>query len=160
MAAKTLKIRRFRSGEAAPVAKLARSVIHAVPYYKPEMRWGEAGQYTAAQVASRARKGQVFLVAREKGRVVGFCHGYDDLGTFWLNWIGVSPTARKSGIAHKLMARLERVARKQGAHKLWFDTIVQNREASRFFRGHGYRRVARLNRHWHGDDYLLWEKFL
>ena len=83
-----------------------------------------------------------------------------DDGPLWLSWFGVLPQYRGLGLADRLFERMITEARNRGTWKIWCDTRDTNTPAIRVMERHGFTRAGRMERHWFGLDFLIWEKFL
>jgi len=88
----------------------------------------------------------VFLVARRGGRAIG-CGGYKRLdetnGEIKRVW--TAPDARGSGVARKILQRLEEIARESGLKALRLDTNKALKEAQAFYLREGYHAIGRYN---------------
>ena len=54
------------------------------------------------------------------------------------------------GIATQMFMFIQKFARQRGMHKLWADTRTNNKPAIAMVKSAGYRKVAKLRRHWYG----------
>lgn len=158
-----MKISLLKKKEIRGFCSLVKKVIAGTPYYSRSAKKGETRKFTPRFVEnSMAESGGLFrplyISAIEDKKHLGFCVGYIYGGTFWIDWIGVERRSRRKGVASSLYDFLKRELRRRGAHKLWCDTIVTNRESIALFRGLGFRRAALLKNHWYGHDYYIWEK--
>ena len=88
----------------------------------------------------------LFLVARLDGEPIG-CGGLrrvsDATGEIKRVWTAAS--ARRMGVARRLLRKLEALAREQGLTILRLDTNRALSEAHSLYRNEGYREVARFN---------------
>ena len=92
-----------------------------------------------------------FLVARRDGVALGCAalarrEGYAEIKRMW-----VSPSARGAGLAGRLLARLEEIAREFGWKKVRLDTNRALAEAQAMYRKAGYRAIARYNANPYAD---------
>lgn len=154
-------IGRLDPGEADEVAALMREVIESLTVYSEEARRSEIGKYSAdALREAAAADPDSVLVARSGGACVGFCVSRYDDGVIWLSWFGVAPAWRGTGVAARLLARLEGATRARGIHKVWCDSRTENRASRRTLGRAGFREVCTLTDHWYGQDFVLLEKRL
>lgn len=154
-------IRPMRKDEEPQVAELLREVVSPLEYYSEEARRSEIAKYTPEKLeAIRAEDERAVLVAESEGRLAGFCISRYDDGIVWLAWFGVREEARGRGIAEALLSALEDTTRKRRIHKLWCDTRTENVRSQRVLERAGFTRLCRLDRHWYGQDFFLWEKLL
>jgi amino-acid N-acetyltransferase len=80
-----------------------------------------------------------FLVARQRGRVVGAI-GFERLGTdALLRSLVVAPARRGAGLGGRLVKRISAVARRRGVQRFYLLTTT----AGPFFSRRGFRRIAR-----------------
>ena len=89
-----------------------------------------------------AAEGGEVWVAEQEGRIVA-CGGYADVGggLFELKRLYVDKSARRQGLASRLLELVEKTARAKGgkAIDLWSDTRFV--EAHAFYERHGYSRL-------------------
>ena len=153
-----------RSLEAADLPAAARvleTAILASPLYNDWSKRGEVASLTAAALSVKLQSGDFGVTAAFEGdTMVGVIVFSFEAGLAWLDWIAVSATHRGRGVAHALMRALEDSAVKQGAHKIWCDSRVENIASQKLLEAHGYGIVVTLKRHWYGLDFFIWEKFL
>ncbi len=155
-----MRIETLKSRDAAAFSKSIKAVIDATRYYSRAAQNAEMRKYSPAKVFSLLSDStQILLVAKDGKEIVGFLHGHFDAGTFWVDWIGVSEKYRRSHTASELLSFLENKIRRT-AHKIWLDTRTENKEAVRFFKKNGFKKIATLSDHWYRQDFFLWEKFL
>jgi ribosomal protein S18 acetylase RimI-like enzyme len=124
-----LKIREFRPGDYESVAKL----------------WLDAGlgfrlgDDLESVKRKRKRDPDLFLVAVEKGVVVGTVMGAWDGRRGWIYHLGVLPSHQRRGIASKLILELEERMRKKGVSKVNGLVYAWNSVSISFFRENGYK---------------------
>jgi GNAT superfamily N-acetyltransferase len=109
----------------------------------------------------------VFVEAAESG---GELLGYTCFGpipatasSFDLYWIAVAPESQGSGIGRKLIGETERLARKQGAARMFVDTAgrAQYAPTRAFYERMGYRKAAVLDDFFApGDAKVIYAKAL
>lgn len=156
----TTRVRRMRASEATEVADLVRQVIETLPYYVPAAIEDELALHTPERLATLVVEDpDAVLVAELDRDLAGFVVSRKDSGTIWLAWFGVAAAFRGQHVGAALLRALERTLPERGAHKVWCDSRTDNLPSAVVLERAGYRRVARLDRHWHGQDYLLWERF-
>ena len=94
---------------------------------------------------------RVMIVAEQDDEVIGFIAGhltrrFHCLGE--LQWINVSSTQRRQGVATQLLRELGGWFAEYNAHKICVDAQPRNADARAFYTRHG---AERLNDHW-----LVW----
>lgn len=91
-----------------------------------------------------ASDGEFCLVAELDGQLTGFALGslIAKRRSAWsygyLEWLGVAPEWKGSGIAKKLLNELTELFIAEGARMLMVDTELDNREALQFFKRQGF----------------------
>jgi len=155
----TVSVERLDPRDAARVAGLMREVIAAVPFYSDDAKRSETGKYgeEALREAAAADPDAV-LVAKAGGELAGFCVSRYDDGLIWLSWFGVHPAWRGTGVADRLLARLEEATRARGIHKVWCDSRTDNLPSRRALARAGFREICTVADHWYGQDFVLLEK--
>jgi ribosomal protein S18 acetylase RimI-like enzyme len=147
--------------EADELSALFTSVLNSLPYYNSAAKSGEQAKHTSdALRRAAAVDPEAVLLARIAGRLAGFCFSNGDDRTVWLSWFGVHPDCRKSGVGTALLERLEIRAHNLRSHKIWCDSRTDNEPSARLLRHQGYSQVCTLKRHWYGQDFFIWEKFV
>lgn len=156
-----MQILLLRKRDISALSRLAREIITQTPYYSLLAKKIESAKYTNKSLKEKLKDGyQLFIVARQNGRLVAFCHGSVDAGTSWIHWICVSKNYRRKGIAMKLLKSLEKELKKSKIHKIWCDSRINNKESIPLLKKFGLRKVAFLKKHWYGHDFYLWQKFI
>lgn len=93
---------------------------------------------------SYASDGELCLVAEMEGKIAGFALGtlIEKRHSAWvygyLEWIGVRPDIKRSGIGTRLFKRLTELFIERGARMMLVDTEAENEEAKQFFRKQGF----------------------
>ena len=141
---------------------LFREAVLSIPDYSPKMRRHFMHKYRREIVMKRIHDKAAYCLVAEQGKVlIGFCWGMrlkpTDDGVYWMNWIGVSATSRRQGVAGKILKRLESDLKNNRFHKLWFNIDPKNKRSAATFRALRYHQIARVKHHWYGQDALLWE---
>jgi ribosomal protein S18 acetylase RimI-like enzyme len=147
--------------EADEVSALFRSVLSALPYYNSTAKRGELAKYTPDSLRRMIiTDPEAVLLAKSAGQLAGFCFSNADDQIVWLSWFGVHPECRRAGIGTALLERLEVRARNLPTHKIWCDSRTDNAPSARLLRHSGYSQACTLERHWYGQDFFIWEKFV
>ncbi len=147
--------------EADAVSELVTSTIRSLSYYNERAQTEEVGKYGPSDLISSLNEDAYsVLLAKENDEIIGFCISKYDDGLVWLAWFGVKASHRNKGVGEKLLTALEGSAPKRRAHKIWCDTRTVNLTAQHVLQKAGYTKIATLENHWYGQDFLLWEKFV
>jgi [ribosomal protein S18]-alanine N-acetyltransferase len=92
------------------------------------------------QLISRANAAT--WIAEEDGRLVGFAIVEWRAGkqgvTAYIQTIEVAPEARRRGVGHELLSRIQSSARGAGACLIWLHVEAVNASAIRLYESHGY----------------------
>jgi len=84
--------------------------------------------------------GNTFLVAEEKGKVVGYSAASMKHGSAHLISIGVLGENRRRGVATSLLNNLIRILRRCGVDELWLEVKLENNEAIALYERFGFER--------------------
>jgi ribosomal protein S18 acetylase RimI-like enzyme len=84
------------------------------------------------------RDPDLFLVAAEKGEVVGVVMGAWDGRRGWINHLAVKPSNQRTGIGSALIRELEKRLVRKGARKVNAQIYQSNQKSIDFFRAVGY----------------------
>ncbi len=112
-------------------------------------RWGDEVAPVGAAVGAFDREGRLHAFAwMDDYRQEGL--GLEGL---WVRSLLVAPSARRMGVATRLLALLVELARSQGAERLYADIDEDNRASQRTFQGAGFELSSealtrRVNQEW------------
>ena len=156
-----MEVRTLTSNELKDYSKLATQVISSNPYYNDAAKMGEIEKFSENSLEQKIKdENNLFVFAQENGSLIGFFNGKYDSGTFWANWLGVDSNYRNQGVTKHILFYVEQKLRQTNVHKVWFDTLMENKEAINLVETMGFVKVANLYNHWHKQDFYLWEKEL
>lgn len=156
-----MKIAKLRKKEIKAFSIIVSEIIKKIPYYSSEAKKSEIKKFSPSQLRLKmADKNNILLTAEDGKSIIGFCTGYFDAGTFWVDWLGVKNGYRHHGVAHKFSTFLLKILKAHQVHKVWFDTRTNNKESIDFITKLGFRKVATLHKHWYKQDFNLWYKFI
>jgi ribosomal protein S18 acetylase RimI-like enzyme len=79
-----------------------------------------------------------FLVAEEKGRIVGTVMAGYEGHRGWINYLAVEPSRRRCGLGRLLLAEAERLLRAAGCPKINLQVRTGNTAAMEFYRSIGF----------------------
>lgn len=85
------------------------------------------------------RDPDLFLVAEERGELIGTILGRFDGRRGWLNRLAVDPRARSRGVGSALIREVERRLRQKGCDKVNLHVTRTNRAVCAFYEALGYR---------------------
>lgn len=156
-----VSIRFATAADAAAFSAAFRAVMQPLTLYNDWAKRVEFETYAEANVpALLAADPKSILLACAGGDIAGLLVTRPDDGPLWLSWFGVLPSYRGRGLADQLFARAIHEAKARGIGKIWCDTRVGNIYAIATMKRHGFTQRCRLDHHWFGLDFLIWEKFL
>lgn len=156
---KDFDVRPMSSGQAQELSKSIETLILSLPYYNDFAKASEIAKYTPSLLkAAVVEEPDSVLVALSGQRIIGFCISKYDDGLTWLSWIAVDPSCRKLGVATRLLFEMESVSKKKGIHKIWCDCRTANEPSKTMLMRSGYRQICTVEKHWYGQDFILWEK--
>lgn len=142
-------------------SKTAKRIIKTCNYYSRYARQEELKNFAVNILRKRLKDGScVYLVAKEADDIAGFCFGYLDAGTFWIDWIGIKEHYRQRGLALQLLLDIEKIAKKSKAHKIWCDTRITNKPSISLLKRAHFKKMGGFKKHWYGQDFYFWEKFI
>lgn len=149
------------ANDAEAVGSLFQQVLFELPYYNQEAKAAELKRHTPALlIETIVGDPASILVAKDGSQVVGYAFNREDDGLIWLAWFGVASAYRQMGVGRALLQRLDDRARSSGAHKIWCDCRTNNTPSKLTLIGHGFSPLCTVRKHWHGQDFILWEKFV
>jgi ribosomal protein S18 acetylase RimI-like enzyme len=147
--------------EAAPTGALFQAVLRDLPYYNSRAKTAELARYSVGCLQDLIRSDPTsVIVAKMDREIIGFCFSREDDGLIWMSWIGVQPNYRRKRIATALIRSLIARASQLGAHKIWCDCRTNNEISVRALVSNGFRQLCTISNHWHGQDFILWEKLV
>ncbi len=156
-----LRICYLRTNEVKELSNLAKGVILGVPYYSKEAKKQEIKEFGAERLKRKiGDKSNLYVLAKENSKVIGFCYGYFEAGIFWLDWIGVDKEFRRKGIATCMIRFVENRLKRRRIHKIWNDSRTNNKEAVELFKKLGFKRLVSIRKHWYKQDFYLWQKLI
>ncbi len=140
-------------------AALLEAAILESPHYSDWAKSEEMAGLSAEKL--QAMPAEDVLIFLEGNEVLGVLvmTGFE-AGLLWLSWIVVSPKARERGMAGQLLEVFHQNATARGVHKTWCDSRIGNTASQHMLEKAGYQVVARLEKHWYGLDYWIWERLL
>lgn len=105
-------------------------------------------------------KSNAFIIgAFEYNKLIAFLLISEAGGLVFLEWLYVLPDFRRRKVAKNLFIFLEQhVAKKNIGHKILCDCLVINRKSIAMLHSSKYKIYARVDKHWFGQEYYLWEK--
>ena len=112
----------------------------------------EVGRSDTREGLRRAHKRdpELFIVAEDKGKIVGAVLGRWDGRRGWMNHLGVDPECRHKRLGSKLVVELEQRLKAKGCEKMNLFIAPNNSRVQGFYEQLGYSR----------DELIFMEKWL
>jgi len=134
--------------------------ICTLSFYNTKARKAFAAEVEYSELLKRLRKDKKSIfVAIVDGKIVGVMTTVADNSLLWLDWMIVGKAYRNKEIGSSLMEYVLRFAKLTGVKKVWGDSRTSNSAAIHVLRKLGFSAVCTLEKHWYGQDYIIWEKF-
>jgi ribosomal protein S18 acetylase RimI-like enzyme len=155
-----MKISILKEQDFTKFSKFSKKSIFSVKkYYSKKACLEEAKLFSVSSLKNRfADKKDLIICSKFGEKIVGFISGQLSCGVFWLEWVAVHPKFRRKKIAEDLYSFFEKKAKLLGAHKIWCDNRVCNKESISLIKKLGFRRICIIKNHWYNMDYNLWQK--
>ena len=158
---KTISDGPIRAATRADLAVIHPRLMEAIkssPYYSDEFKAYEMGRLTKGHLDALIEADPWHVaVMQMKGEVAGFMISGPELGTLWLYWSYVFPEKRKSGMALQAMRNFIEHWDNGRFHKIATYTKTGNEVAEAIMLRFGFAKIATLENHIFGEDYLLFE---
>ena len=156
-----MKIEFLKEKDINNLSNLAKRIIYRTSYYSPLSKKEESKKFYPNNLKSKLKsKENLYLIAKERNKIIGFLSGHYDVDTFWLDWIGIDKKFRRRGISVQLYYRLERKLKKSKVHKIWGDSRTNNKESIPLLTKLKFKKITLIKKHWYKHDFYLWEKFI
>jgi GNAT superfamily N-acetyltransferase len=116
--------------------------LFAPPGSKPPS-WDERRAAVALREAIDSHDSVVIVAEDDKGELVGFCTGYQDMHSVrfgyraWVEDLAVHPERRSEGIGRAVLDAAKAWARERGATHLELDSAETRADAHRFYEREG-----------------------
>ena len=136
-------------------------IINRTFYYSKKARKEEIKKFSPLTIQKKLKnRSNLFLIAKERDKIIGMLDGYYDAGLFWADWLAIDPSKRRLGIGLALINFLERKLRKEKIHKIWCDCRISNKESKALLRKLNFEKITTIKKHWYNQDFILWQKSL
>ena len=151
----------FRNKNTKQLSRFIKNIISKTFYYSKYARDEEMKKFGPSAIKNGLRdRNKMFLVARNNDKIVGALNGHYDARMFWVDWLVVDYSYRRSGIAESLMKYLEKRLRKKRIHKIWCDCRTSNKKSIALLKKMKFQEIVKLKEHWYKQDFFLWQKYL
>ena len=100
---------------------------------------------------------EIIFKAVEGGKIIGTVKAKYDSGVVYIKNVIIAKSKRRQGIGRQLMAKVETVGKKLGAHKVYLFT-GKNWAERRFYEKLGYGKTADLPKHFFKYDFVIYSK--
>lgn len=156
-----MKITPLKRVDIKQTSQLLKKIINRTFYYSKLARKKELEKFNPAIIRKEFKdKNNLFLVAKNKEKIIGVLNGYYEAGMFWADWLVVDSKFRRSEVAESLMDYLEEKFKKEKVHKIWCDCRTVNKESIALLKKLKFKKIVKIDKHWYKQDFYLWQKYL
>lgn len=148
-----------KAADIPAIVELFARVLTSLPFYNAEAQRSNLAEFSLEELQRRLAENPTSIhILRSGVRLAGFYIIEEQSGPIWLDWFGVDPDHRGKGIGVALIDDLIRYGIRTGASRIWCDTRTENLASITLLKRFGFSCLCRLNHHWYGQDFFLWEK--
>lgn len=119
------------------VARLAKEIWyeHYVPIIgRTQVDYMVPRMQSASAIAAQIAAGYEYFLAAVEGDEVGYAAVHSEAGALFLSKLYVHKSARRSGIARRMLAHLEKAARARGLRSIWLTVNKGNPAVQAYLR--------------------------
>jgi RimJ/RimL family protein N-acetyltransferase len=157
----SIQLAYMQDHEAEEVATLFRAIIANLTYYNELAVQTELEKYSAPNLLIKRHEDPYsIIVLKAEQKIIGYCFSRFDDYTVWLEWFGVAMEHRKKGLGAALLQMLEEASKERKSHKIWCDCRTDNARSKIVLENNGFELITEIKRHWYGQDFFLWQKFI
>ncbi|OGZ06548.1 MAG: hypothetical protein A3C13_04450 [Candidatus Lloydbacteria bacterium RIFCSPHIGHO2_02_FULL_50_11] len=120
--------------------------------------WAKANKEHYRKLLNWKQK-EYSAVAFDREEIVGIIDATVQAGVMYVKMVIVSENYRKKGAGEMLMRKMEMIARKQKAHKIYLHT-GKSWGAAKFYKKLGYKVTGNLPNHYGNVDFVIFSKIL
>ena len=134
----------LRQAELGDAPAVAATIAAAFEQYRGRLQ-PESGAFleTADAVAAELAKGATAIVAERNGEILGCVMMKEMEGDLYFGRLSVQPAARGAGLAARLVAAVEDLARARGLPGVRLGVRIALPDNQRLFTSLGYREISR-----------------
>lgn len=158
-----IKVRRATRSDVKILVPFAKKEILKASHYSSVARQTYSSHVSLAYMLGIVKGGGFAVLALKGAELVGcLWTSFDsaDRSIMTFEWVLVNKRYKKQGIAKRMHNFAEKLAVSHGVRKIWGDSRASNYQAIALEANFGARRIGKLEKHWFGQDYILWEKQL
>ncbi|GEM_PF-1949135 len=142
-------------------AALFKKTAMKIPYYTKKALLGYAAENTPTELRRKMKlKNHMMHVAKHNRKIIGLDFGHTEYGVGVSDWMLIDSAHRHKGVGMRLFSNFEKKCYSMGCHKLQLDDRTNNKEDVYFCLKRGFKIEGILKRHWFGQDYYLWSKYI
>jgi RimJ/RimL family protein N-acetyltransferase len=145
----------------AAASKFATPVVKELGFYNKEQMARNIYEMSAKELKANLKiyRDSVIIAITKEGKIVGLLTHFVGLNHVdWLDWILVDQRFRKKGLGKAMLNYAIQNAKRNGCHKIWCDTDPNNKQAIKFFKRMGFRKIGIARKHSFGQDVIFWER--
>ena len=156
-----MKINIAKLKDIPALSEIYTNIIKINPYYSQWAKKSELKRFNPKSIGEdMANKDNLYILMKDKNKIIGASNGYYEAGLFWIDWLVVNYNYRRKGLALKLIRYFENKLNKENIHKVWCDSRTTNIESESLLTKLGYKKLVTIKNHWYKQDFILWQKIL
>lgn len=155
-----LVVRRAKLREAYKIHGVLKQAFKGLEGRGYSTRAIETATVDVEEIERRMRSGGHVLLAELSNEIIGTVTGFEEHKSMHVCSLAVHPDYQNRGVARKLMESLEIIARKKRCYKLFLQTAWAMKEAIRLYESLGYVKEGNLRKHFYGEDFIVFSKFI
>lgn len=157
----TIKVEHASKEQLNEISLTFQNIVNNLTYYNDLAKANELQKYSEFELIKKIEEDPLsVLVAHENQNILGYCFNRFDDYLIWLEWIVVMPNLQRMQVGEKIINNLVSAALKRDCHKIWCDSRTSNQKSINFLLKNGFQKIAIVENHWYGQDFILWQKIL
>jgi hypothetical protein len=143
--------------------RLVHETIFNLPTYSRRGAEEQIKVYTIPNLLEHIKNpDRLSIITIRNDEVVGFLFGVIERlsndNVFYLEWNGVNPVHRNTGIMQTMWNTMELWVKEHKLNGILVDTLTNNNKMINFLQKNQMNIWAEMKNHWYGHDFFLWGK--